>query len=128
MAKEIENKNPKIKIDVYKIKNNFFGESITVSGLLTGTDIYEQLNGRLTCDELLLPSCCVRASDEDFLCGMKLDELSFVHRTALKSLKKIMSSKENPSEMEKMLVDLCDADGDFSDKASIEPLLKYIKE
>jgi hypothetical protein len=64
----------------------------------------------------------------NFMGKMKTEELSFVHKTALKSLKKIMSSKENPSEMEKMLVDLCDADGDFSDKASIGDLIKYIKE
>ena len=58
---------------------------------------------------------------------MKMDELSLVHRTALKSLKKIMSSKKNPSEMEKMLVDLCDADGDFSNRADIKELVEYIK-
>ena len=76
MAREIEEKNENIKIDVYKIKNNYFGESITVSGLLTGVDIFEQLNGKLSCDELLLPSCALRASEVDFLCGMKLSELS----------------------------------------------------
>ena len=76
MAREIEEKYENLKIDVYKIKNNFFGESITVSGLLTGRDIFEQLNGRLSCDELILPSCALRASDMDFLCGMKLSELS----------------------------------------------------
>lgn len=64
----------------------------------------------------------------NFLGKMKMDELSFVHKTALKSLKKIMSSKENPSEMEKMLIELCDADGDFSDKGSIKELVAYIKE
>lgn len=64
----------------------------------------------------------------NFLGKMKLDELSFVHRTALKSLKKIMSGKENPTEMEKLLVELCDADGDFSDRAAIRPLVDYVKE
>ncbi len=62
----------------------------------------------------------------NFLGKMIIDELSFVHKTALKTLKKIMSGKENPSEMEKLLVDLCDADGDFSDKTQITPLLDYI--
>jgi NifB/MoaA-like Fe-S oxidoreductase len=76
MAREIEGKYENVKIDVYKIKNNFFGESITVSGLLTGRDIFEQLSGKLSCDVLLLPSCAIRASDEDFICGMKLVELS----------------------------------------------------
>ena len=56
-----------------------------------------------------------------------MDELSMVHRTALKTLKKIMSSKENPSEMEKLLVELCDADGDFCDRASIKELVEYAR-
>lgn len=59
---------------------------------------------------------------------MVLNELSLVHRTALKTLKKIMSDKENPTEMEKMLVELCDADGDFSDKSLIGELIEYATE
>ncbi len=63
----------------------------------------------------------------NFMGKMIMDELSVVHRTALKTLKKIMSSKENPTEMEKMLIDLCDADGDFMDKESIKDLIDYIR-
>ena len=63
----------------------------------------------------------------NFLGKMKLDELSFVHRAALKSLKKIMSAKENPSDMIKLLIELCDADGDFCDKAQIDSLLEYVR-
>ena len=59
---------------------------------------------------------------------MVLNELSLVHRTALKTLKKIMSDKENPTEMEKLLVELCDADGDFSDKTLINELVEYATE
>lgn len=59
---------------------------------------------------------------------MILSELSLVHRTALKTLKKIMQGKENPTEMEKLLVKLCDADGDFSDRSLIGPLVEYAKE
>ena len=58
---------------------------------------------------------------------MILSELTPVHRTALKALKKIMSGKENPSEMEKLLIKLCDVDGDFSDKSEIKELVGYIK-
>lgn len=65
----------KIKIEVFLIKNYFFGESITVSGLLTGKDIFEQLNGHLDCDELLIPCSALRYPEEDFLCGMTLVEL-----------------------------------------------------
>ncbi len=64
----------------------------------------------------------------NFLGKMIMSELSVVHRTALKTLKKIMSSKENPSEMEKLLVELCDADGDFSDRNAISDLIQYVKE
>ncbi len=59
---------------------------------------------------------------------MVTNELSLVHRTALKTLKKIMSDKENPTEMEKLLVELCDADGDFSDKTLINELVEYATE
>lgn len=63
----------------------------------------------------------------NFLGKMVLDELSFVHRNAIKALKKLMSGKENPSEMEKLLIDLCDCDGDFSDRNAIAELVEYAK-
>ena len=75
-AERIEALAPMLKIDVYEIINHFFGESITVAGLLTGKDIYEQLAGRLSCDELLIPAAALRREEEDFLCGMTLTELS----------------------------------------------------
>lgn len=62
----------------------------------------------------------------NYLGKMVISELTLVHRTALKTLKKVMSGKENPTEMERMLVDLCDADGDFSDKEQISELVFYI--
>lgn len=65
-----------LKIDVYPIVNNFFGEEITVSGLLTGTDIYEQLKDKELYDELILPANVLRAEGDLFLCGMSLEELS----------------------------------------------------
>lgn len=64
----------------------------------------------------------------NFTGKMIIDELSLVHRTALKSLKKIMKSKKDPSDMEKLLIELCDADGDFSDKAQIVDLITYVME
>ena len=67
---------PKLHVNVVKIINKFFGESITVAGLLTGRDISEQLMGIELGDELLIPAAALRAEDEDFLCGMTLAELS----------------------------------------------------
>ena len=46
-AEKIVKKNPKIHIDVFKIINNFFGNTITVNGLLTGGDIIEQVKGKI---------------------------------------------------------------------------------
>ncbi len=63
----------------------------------------------------------------NFLGRMVLSELSVPHRTAIKMLKKIMSSKENPTEMEQLLIKLCDADGDFTDKTAIDDLVNYAK-
>ena len=63
----------------------------------------------------------------NFLGKMKMSELSFVHKTAIKALKKMISAKENPSDMEKLLIELCDADGDFSDKEQIKALIEYVK-
>ncbi len=63
----------------------------------------------------------------NFLGKMIIDELSLVHRAAIKTLKKIMAGKENPTEMEKLLADLCDADGDFTDRAAIGDLVNYVK-
>ena len=65
-----------LTVSVEKIVNEYFGESITVSGLLTGRDIYAQLQGKELGDELLIPASALREADEDFLCGMTLAELS----------------------------------------------------
>lgn len=63
----------------------------------------------------------------NFLGRMIINELSVVHKTAIKTLKKIMSGKENPTEMERLLVELCDADGDFTDREAIDDLIEYAK-
>lgn len=44
-----------VKVNVVKIINNFFGEGITVAGLLTGTDLIGQLKGKNLGDKLLIP-------------------------------------------------------------------------
>ena len=63
----------------------------------------------------------------NFLGKMVVDELSLVHKTAIKTLKKIMQNKENPTEMEALLVELCDAYGDFSNRDDIHELVNYVR-
>ena len=53
-ADEIMKKYDRVKVHVYGIKNDFFGETITVAGLLTGGDIINQLKGKELGDVLLL--------------------------------------------------------------------------
>ncbi|MBR5012013.1 MAG: DUF512 domain-containing protein [Clostridia bacterium] len=65
-----------LDINVYKIENNFFGERITVSGLLTGKDLCEQLSGKPLGDALILPANTLRSEGDLFLCGMSHEELS----------------------------------------------------
>ena len=60
---------------VYKIENNFFGENITVAGLLTGKDIIEQLKDKDLGDLLLLPSNMLRHEKDMFLDNVTVEEL-----------------------------------------------------
>ena len=53
-----------VTVDVYEIVNHFFGEQITVSGLMTGTDIMAQLKGKNLGEELLLPVNVLRSGEE----------------------------------------------------------------
>lgn len=61
---KLMNVNPNIKIDTYKIINNFFGETITVAGLLTGTDIIGQLKGKINSEYLIMSNNMFRKGYE----------------------------------------------------------------
>ena len=65
-----------MKINVYPIENRFFGEQITVSGLLTGKDISEQLADKPLGDALLIPAECLRAEGDVLLDDVTPDDLS----------------------------------------------------
>ena len=60
----IMNHNSNIEIDVYKVINNFYGNTITIAGLLTGTDIIDQLKGKIKTDYLIMPSNMFRKGYE----------------------------------------------------------------
>ncbi|CAM2988679.1 DUF512 domain-containing protein [Hathewaya histolytica] len=64
VANVIMKKNPNISINVERILNNFFGETITVSGLLTGVDIINQLKGKELGDYIILPDNIIRKGYE----------------------------------------------------------------
>jgi len=69
-------KCPGLDVKVYRIINNFFGENITVAGLLTGTDLAAQLDGKELGSRLMLSSTMLRYDGEVFLDDMTPSQLS----------------------------------------------------
>ncbi len=76
MAARLEAMVEGLEIQVYEIVNRFFGESVTVAGLLTGGDMAEQLSGHDLGDELIIPENTLRADEAMFLDDMTPEELS----------------------------------------------------
>ena len=73
--KQMRVKCPNCYVHLYRIRNDFFGESITVSGLITGQDLISQLQGRPLGDCLLLPCNMLRSGEEVFLDDVTVSEL-----------------------------------------------------
>ena len=63
----IREKLPNLTLQVYEIRNDFFGERITVSGLITARDLIAQLKGQELGEELLLPCNMLRSGEDVFL-------------------------------------------------------------
>ena len=76
MAQRLEEKYVNTQIHVYPIRNDFFGEMITVSGLITGQDLKTQLKDRTLGDRLLLPCNMLRSQEDVFLDDVSVSELS----------------------------------------------------
>lgn len=76
LCQEFMEKFPKVTVYVYEIRNDFFGEKITVSGLITGQDLMAQLKGQPLGSHLLLPQNMVRAEEQDFLDDVTVAQLS----------------------------------------------------
>ena len=66
---------PGLRIHVYEIINEFFGELITVSGLLTGQDIVKQLKDKNLGEALYLPRNVLRSGADLFLDDVTVPEL-----------------------------------------------------
>ena len=66
---------PSVTIDVFPVTNAFFGENITVSGLITGKDLMQQLKNIAHYDRLLLPASMFRAGESVMLDDVHIDDL-----------------------------------------------------
>ncbi len=75
MAARMMEMVPGLMIHVYEIRNDFFGEMITVSGLLTGQDLIAQLTGKELGEALYLPQNVLRSGEEVFLDDVTVTEM-----------------------------------------------------
>lgn len=75
VAEMIMQKNNKIKINVIKVINDFFGDTITVAGLLTGKDIINSLKLNNIQGNIIIPRNMLRAGDTIFLDDITLEDI-----------------------------------------------------
>ena len=78
---------PKVKLSVAAIRNDFFGERITVAGLLTAGDIIAQLKEQGYYKNILLPQCVLKADEPVFLDDVKLSEFESALQVRAKIIK-----------------------------------------
>lgn len=71
----IREKYPNVCAEVKQITNYFFGERITVSGLVTGQDLKKQLAGCELGERLLIPCNMLRSGENVFLDDVTVEEL-----------------------------------------------------
>jgi len=67
LAKRAMGVIPGLQVEVVTVINHYFGETITVSGLLTAADLAEQLAGRDLGDAVLITAQALRADRDVFL-------------------------------------------------------------
>ena len=75
MIKKLQEKFPNVTVHLYPIRNDFFGEKITVAGLITGQDLIAQLKEQKLGERLLLPCNMFRSGEEVFLDDVTLNEV-----------------------------------------------------
>lgn len=75
-AEAVMKKFPNVCVRVYAIKNNFFGGGVTVSGLVCGCDIIDQLKNERLPKEILMPEVMFRSGTDIMLDDVTIEELS----------------------------------------------------
>ena len=76
LVDEAKKKFPTLRGEVVAVVNDFFGHSITVSGLVTGQDIVGQLSGRELGERVIIPANMLRHGEGVFLDDVTLEQLS----------------------------------------------------
>ena len=66
---------PRTAVRYYPVRNDFYGERITVTGLVTGSDLIRQLKGRELGSRLLIPGHMLRAGENVFLDDVSVEDV-----------------------------------------------------
>ena len=73
-AERVQQAFPQVQVQVKKIRNDFWGPTITVAGLITGQDLLAQLEGLDLGSELLIPANMLRHEQDRFLDDLTLEQ------------------------------------------------------
>ena len=84
IVSKIKLKFDNLDITVVPIKNNFFGDTITVSGLITGNDLVSQLKGYKDADIIYIPNSMLRNGEDIFLDNLSLEEATKILEIKIK--------------------------------------------
>lgn len=84
---KIQRKYPQIEAEVIPVVNHFFGEQITVAGLLTGTDIIGQLKGKELGEYLLLPEVLLKSGEDVLLDDLHISDIEKALQTRVRIVK-----------------------------------------
>jgi putative radical SAM enzyme (TIGR03279 family) len=106
LVDRLNQKYPNLSVRIYPITNYFFGEKITVSGLMTGQDLLGQLKHKELGSRLLLPQNAFRDNDTILLDDMYVEDLekelnipiTIVENSGKEFIKAILNIKENSNE------------------------------
>ncbi len=84
---QVQEKFPQIQVNLIPITNHFFGEQITVSGLVTGQDLLAQLKGQNLGSRVLIPINMLRSGEETFLDDMTVSQVQNALQVPVVSVK-----------------------------------------
>ncbi|MBD1811091.1 TIGR03279 family radical SAM protein [Microcoleus vaginatus DQ-U2] len=77
------NQIPGLSVNMAALCSHYWGQTITVTGLLTGQDLLEALQGRDLGDGILLPSVMLKQGEPRFLDDMTLEQLASSLKTRI---------------------------------------------
>ena len=94
---------PGLDINTYEIKNDFYGHSVTVAGLITGGDLINQLKGKRLGQELIIPDVMLRSEGDLFLDNVSLEDAEGELGVKIRTV-----SESTGFELIKMILDITD--------------------